>query len=1477
MTFQLIWPLWFLVLILGIILLYLLKQKPQDQMFSSTLLWKEIYKNLEAKTPFEKLKHNILMYIQILIMLALIFALMSPFIKSGISSDDNVIIVIDNSASMSYLYEDMDSRLDAAKDMARSQIENLPDGVSISLVVCGSDSQVLYQGNDIDMAAKRLDEINETLEEGTLDNGAVLINSLISAMANVEIFCYTDTEFDRTAYNKNNTDASVTVYGLYNEGENFAVEYINYDADSEENTVDSICRVANYGNETITRDVSLLVDNELADVQEVELAAGESVTVYFNRIQVDFDSEHVLTAKISGEDSLAGDDSRSIVLTPEKDYDALLISDGNVFLEKGISADSAVTVSKTDDITVPEQADSDYNLYVYDGVEGITDWDKVIEENPSAAYIFMNYETDISEKGYVNLSGKAENVYLSFAETDITGYISGYTFGVVSCYTYELPDWGTALIRTEDGQVTAYYGETDGIKIAVIGFDIHDTDLALQTEYPIFMTQLTGWLLDEGAGDLSVENFPVETESVIEAVTESAIAGNKSIIPGAKNLRNYLLMAALILLVAEWIIYYRQKVSGRKRMYLVVRCLVMAVIILAMAGLSIKHRDKRAETVFLVDVSDSMSGSLSDIEEYLEQQISAMPDKNSYGIVVFGKSAAVEQFMTDENGFAGFSAAVAASATNIETALQAGMSMFGDDVSKQMILITDGAENDGTMSTVSSAIKNSDINLAVIQTEDYIGNNPEVYLDEIILPSKIYVGNNYNVTVTVESNIETNANLTLYEGRNVKEQVRVHLTKGSNSFVFSDTAKEGSLTWYKAVIDPDEDSIYVNNTGLVYTEVDAVPKVLVIEGMLNESEEFQKVLKAANLDYDVITPAAAPVSVSQLNSYKAVVTVDVHYDDLPAGFGAVLSSYVKDYAGGYACIGGENSYALGGYNDTELEEILPVNMELTGEKEIPKLAMVMVIDHSGSMLSAAADNRKITCLTLAKQAAIAAANELRDTDEVGVIAFSDTYSWTVNLGSAADKDAVETAITGITEGGGTNIYPALREAYTALTESDAKLKHIVLLTDGQDTNNYSELMEKLNEAGITVSTVAIGTDADTTTLSSLADNCGGRYYYSDGTGDLPRIFAQEVYLSTNTYLVNETFYPVITKNSDILQGVFDDGSPALYGYVATTAKQTATVILETPSGDPLLSVWQCGLGKTIAWCSDGDNQWTAECAAWENYPLLWGNIINYIISDTSVGEDSVDFTKTGDQLNITYDTEEYGADTLVTAVITDDEGNSYEVTLTPSNAGTYTASVSVENIGLYNVSIRKYNGETLAKNINTAYANQYSAEYRFSDGSTELAQFISMSGARSISFQDDIWDLETNTTVRKNSITVPLIIIAILLFMYDIISRRFLLASVMAGRRKHKKSRDKKSGKNTEEKTVRRTSLIMSTDDNYADTETPDNEAGKDPEDMKKSESRKNPEDMKKSESRKKSDNKKKTDMLDMNTLLQKKHDREER
>ena len=814
----------------------------------------------------------------------------------------------------------------------------------------------------------------------------------------------------------------------------------------------------------------------------------------------------------------------------------------------------------------------------------------------------------------------------------------------------------------------------------------------------------------------------------------------------------------------------KMRTASKKKKYTTIgiRIFVSVLLVLAMCGIGLKKSSDHITTIYLVDVSDSIASKKGEIEQFVKEGINGMPSGDKAGVIAFGSDTKVEQFVTDKKLFAKVETSPVTTATNLEKAVQSAMALFTDDSAKRLVLITDGNENEGSLQNMSSALVSNQVAVEVHKIES--NNEKEVYIDNVTVPEEVNLGDTFQVEVDIESNVKTTAKLTLYSGNTEKSSETVELETGTNHFVFRDTQTESGLKTYRVRIEPLDDTNTINNEYAAFTNAKQGEAVLLIEGKPGQGKAFTQVLDAANINYHTIAPQTAPTAIIEMNAYKTIITLDVHADDLPKGFKENLESYVKDYAGGFIAIGGENSFALGNYKGTPLETVLPVSMDLEGEKEVPALAMAMVIDHSGSM---ADGNGVLTYLDLAKQAAVSALEHLRTIDKIGVVAFDDAYQWAVKLTQAEDISQIEEKIYSIGLGGGTSIYPAVDAAEKALEKSDTKLKHIILLSDGQDGfNDYDDLLERLKKNGVTLSTVAVGSGADTTLMSYLAEQGGGRYYFTSIETDLPRIFAQEVYLSAKEYLNQREFTPAITQSSDILENVASEGLPSMLGYIASTAKSTATVHLMSDTKDPILTTWQYGLGKTVAFNSDGENKWTANYAGWNNYAALWKNIIDWTIAGEEEEGEKISVTQNGSTANLSYQIEDYNANTKVSAIYTDEEGNTQEIQLDATAPGTYEKNLTFDKTGVYSINFRREEKGKVVSNKNSAMAMQYSPEYKYEESHGALEEFIESTAGILIEKPSEIYAHKPPKANESFLLTNLFIILAIFSFFYDILYRR---------------------------------------------------------------------------------------------------------
>ncbi|MBV9947442.1 MAG: VWA domain-containing protein, partial [Myxococcales bacterium] len=292
-----------------------------------------------------------------------------------------------------------------------------------------------------------------------------------------------------------------------------------------------------------------------------------------------------------------------------------------------------------------------------------------------------------------------------------------------------------------------------------------------------------------------------------------------------------------------------------------------------------------------------------------------------------------------------------------------------------------------------------------------------------------------------------------------------------------------------------------------------------------------------------------------------------------------------------------------GWYHTTVERLLPVRMDSEKRRDDAEVAMALVIDRSGSMTGLP--------LEMAKQAAKATADTLSPDDLLEIIAFDSQPTRIVRMTPAKHRARIQSDIARIQAGGGTEIFPALDQAYQALSTTRAKKKHVVLLTDGQaPQNGIRDLVQAMSAENITVTTVGLGGGVDESLLRTIAEVGGGRFYKVADPQSLPRIFTRETEMVSRSAAVEEYFQPRVSSPADFLRGIEVQGAPFLHGYVATKLKPPpAQQILESELGEPILARWHVGLGWAMAWTSDVKNQWAVEWLRWPEWGPFWGQLV----------------------------------------------------------------------------------------------------------------------------------------------------------------------------------------------------------------------------------------------------------------------------
>ena len=256
---------------------------------------------------------------------------------------------------------------------------------------------------------------------------------------------------------------------------------------------------------------------------------------------------------------------------------------------------------------------------------------------------------------------------------------------------------------------------------------------------------------------------------------------------------------------------------------------------------------------------------------------------------------------------------------------------------------------------------------------------------------------------------------------------------------------------------------------------------------------------------DESAPEAAALGLAELASYDLVVLDNVPAFHLTHAKMESIETYVRDLGGGLLVVGGSQSYGAGGYFRTPLERILPVDMRPPARLDLPHVALLFVIDKSGSMGVGATEGG--TKLDLAKAAAIAAADIMNPNDQIGILAFDAEWDWALPFQPVGKGEWVNEKLAALRSDGGTDMYKAMVEARREMIAKEAAIKHVIVLSDGlTDKADFQPLVQELAQAGVTVSTVSVGEDSDAKLLAEIARVGKGRGYVTHRSADDPADF-----------------------------------------------------------------------------------------------------------------------------------------------------------------------------------------------------------------------------------------------------------------------------------------------------------------------------------------------------------------------------------
>jgi uncharacterized membrane protein len=550
---------------------------------------------------------------------------------------------------------------------------------------------------------------------------------------------------------------------------------------------------------------------------------------------------------------------------------------------------------------------------------------------------------------------------------------------------------------------------------------------------------------------------------------------------------------------------------------------------------------------------------------------------------------------------------------------------------------------------------------------------PGLVLESVSFPGQVFSGERFPIEVTVESPRAAHGKVDIAaEGKSIGSN-QVDLTKGTNRVRLQASVNSVGAIALAGKISAEglgearfEDAVTLNSPRVLLVSRDPAPS----------EQHIVRALEANQFQVDR-APGGFP---EKLDPYQLVIVNNWDMEQIPAARKTLIEEYVKR-GGGLAWIAGEHNVYVDkkGREEDPLERTLPA--KLAPPRSPEGTAVVLIIDKSSSM-----EGRKIE---LARLAAIGVVDNLRPIDTVGVLIFDNSFQWAVPIRKADDRAAIKRLISGITPDGGTQIAPALTEAYQRILPQQAIYRHIVLLTDGiSEEGDSMNLAREAAANRVTISTVGLGQDVNRAFLEKVATNAEGKSYFLNDPSGLEQILLRDVEEHTGNTAVEKNIQPKVLKQAEILEGVGIESAPALRGYVRFQSRPTADTILEADRTDPLLVRWQYGLGRAAVFTSDAKNRWAVNWVSWPGFDRFWANLFRDLLPHAPESEASADFDRSSGELIVDYRLSHSVEEPSVIPDVFAFGPNGFHtpVKISKVTAGHYRGRVSIgENQGLFRV------------------------------------------------------------------------------------------------------------------------------------------------------------------------------------------------
>lgn len=821
---------------------------------------------------------------------------------------------------------------------------------------------------------------------------------------------------------------------------------------------------------------------------------------------------------------------------------------------------------------------------------------------------------------------------------------------------------------------------------------------------------------------------------------------------------------------------------ARKRLAIAVRAVVVLLMILALSGAQGVRRNRGVTTIYVLDGSASMPDAASKAAEaFMRKSLQARGTDDNAGLICFGKDPVIDVNPGPLSTLGRIDAAPDRTATDLAAAIRLASATFPEGSGRRIVLLTDGNETNGDAAQAAQAASLDGIQVDYVPLPVPDNSGGEVVLSDVASPPEATLNEPFEVRVVAEASQPGPATIRLDRDGTPVARVQVNLTRGANAFPVAQSVPVPGFHKYRAVIEAARDSDARNNVGMSFVNVRGRPRVLLLEGLPGSGAALQQALKVQGLSVTALGPSGVPTAPEEIQQYDSVV-----FDDIPAEAMTdfqmrLLQTSVRDSGIGFAMIGGENSFLPGGYYETPIADLLAVDLNVRQRKSFPSTTLAIVADASGSMSMIEDGVEKIK---IAASAASATVRMMSPQDFVGVAGSTDAIEFVAPIQRAEDKDRIAAQVGRLSAGGG-GIYirPSLEFAETALSKQKTRVRHLLLMADGNDCDEQEgaiEVARRMVAHGMTISVVSIGEGKDVPFLKTLAATGKGAFYLARNAKQLQRLFTRDASVVARSAIEEGTFLPKVDPGDEVLAGLDLHSMPALHAYCLASERPLSRVPMRSAKDDPLLAVWQYGLGTSLAFTSDAQPKWAKPWMGWGGFNQFWAQAIRSTLRHTSSNRLAVSTKREGGRgaLNVeAYDGTGNPINGLHASVhVLCPDGSSRQVDLSQGGPGRYEGSFDATQTGAYVVTVAEPGAGGKAAVTRSGFSIAYPPEYQSSQPNTLLlARLAKLAGGSALRTPVDAFRPMPSPGKSVRDLWPALVLCAAILFPMDVAVRRIAL------------------------------------------------------------------------------------------------------